>query len=242
MNRAALSVESAGSQRSEGSWSYWRPEWSAEVVELGTVYGRGAELPTHFHDEAQLTFVLSGRRTFLLPSGLVELDAGHGVIIPAAAPHRSLAESANVVCFNAYLPAGRYAVSALIAGVRRLWRTAGCIPWAEVTALVGDHREDSGAPLDPADRPAGVRATVQELADRSRMSREGYSRMFARRYRISPHAYLLTCRLNEARSLLRAGMPIAQAANEAGFADQSHLGRWFRRAFGTTPGRYRRQD
>jgi AraC-like DNA-binding protein len=44
--------------------------------------------------------------------------------------------------------------------------------------------------------------------------------------------------LNRARRLLRAGEPIAAVAAETGFADQSHLGRLFRRTFGTTPGAY----
>jgi transcriptional regulator GlxA family with amidase domain len=46
-------------------------------------------------------------------------------------------------------------------------------------------------------------------------------------------------RLNRARRLLAAGTMPAQAAAEAGFADQSHMGRHFRRTFGVAPGTYR---
>ena len=46
-------------------------------------------------------------------------------------------------------------------------------------------------------------------------------------------------RLNSARELLREGKSPIIAASEAGFADQSHMGRHFRRFFGVTPGRYR---
>lgn len=63
--------------------------------------------------------------------------------------------------------------------------------------------------------------------------------MFARCHGMPPHAFWLMARLNHARGLLRSGEGIAAAAAEAGFADQSHFGRWFRRAFGVTPGRYR---
>jgi AraC-like DNA-binding protein len=35
------------------------------------------------------------------------------------------------------------------------------------------------------------------------------------------------------------GVPPAAAAAEAGFADQAHLTRWFRRYYGITPGGYR---
>ena len=40
---------------------------------------------------------------------------------------------------------------------------------------------------------------------------------------------------------LAAGIPPADAAVECGFADQAHLGRWFRRVHGITPAAYARQ-
>ena len=43
-----------------------------------------------------------------------------------------------------------------------------------------------------------------------------------------------------ARALIAEGQPIAEAAARAGFADQSHLTRWFGRYYGITPGAYRR--
>jgi len=42
-----------------------------------------------------------------------------------------------------------------------------------------------------------------------------------------------------ARRHLRQGHALAEAAQLAGFADQSHLTRAFLRQFGITPGRYR---
>ena len=41
------------------------------------------------------------------------------------------------------------------------------------------------------------------------------------------------------RRLLSAGAAPAQVAADAGFADQAHLTRWFRRYYGITPGAYR---
>ncbi|WP_204353006.1 helix-turn-helix domain-containing protein [Salinicola peritrichatus] len=40
---------------------------------------------------------------------------------------------------------------------------------------------------------------------------------------------------------LAAGETPVDVAGQFGFADQSHLGRWFRRAYGMTPADYRRQ-
>jgi len=40
------------------------------------------------------------------------------------------------------------------------------------------------------------------------------------------------------RAAIQAGTPLARAAAEAGFADQSHLTRQFKRAYGITPARW----
>jgi AraC-like DNA-binding protein len=45
-------------------------------------------------------------------------------------------------------------------------------------------------------------------------------------------------RLDRARALIRAGVSLAEVAAASGFADQSHLTRQFRRAYGLSPGRW----
>ena len=65
-------------------------------------------------------------------------------------------------------------------------------------------------------------------------------RAFTHVYGMSPGDYQRQLRLREARSLIAAGRPISEAAAVAGFADQSHLSRWFIRYYGVTPGRYQR--
>jgi AraC-like DNA-binding protein len=66
------------------------------------------------------------------------------------------------------------------------------------------------------------------------------SRAFKAAFGAPPHRYLVQLRLNEARRRLARGEAPAAVAAETGFADQSHLGRWFRRAFGQTPAAYAR--
>ena len=56
---------------------------------------------------------------------------------------------------------------------------------------------------------------------------------------ISPMAYIKSCRLEQVKMSLASGEPIAEAAICAGFYDQSHLSRHFKRAFGVTPGAFR---
>jgi AraC-like DNA-binding protein len=52
--------------------------------------------------------------------------------------------------------------------------------------------------------------------------------------------YLNQLRVRQARRLLDRGVPPAQAAAEAGFADQAHLTRHFKRTMGVPPGAYQR--
>ena len=81
--------------------------------------------------------------------------------------------------------------------------------------------------------------TLTELAVLQGVSRFQLLRGFARAVGTTPHAYLLQQRVRLARRLLAAGRFPAEAAAEAGFADQSHLTRAFGRQLGITPARYR---
>ena len=89
------------------------------------------------------------------------------------------------------------------------------------------------------DEVSEVPATLAELAALSGVSRFQLLRGFARETGVTPHAYLLQRRVRLARQLLVGGHAPAEAALEAGFADQSHMTRAFRRQFGITPARYR---
>jgi AraC-like DNA-binding protein len=55
----------------------------------------------------------------------------------------------------------------------------------------------------------------------------------------SPYRYLTMRRLDRARALMRQGHTLSDAAYASGFADQSHMTRQFKQAFGLSPGRWR---
>jgi AraC-like DNA-binding protein len=81
--------------------------------------------------------------------------------------------------------------------------------------------------------------TAADLAATAGTSRFAVYRAFREVYGLSPSDYQREARLRRARRLIRDGCGIAEAAAAAGFADQSHLTRWFTRCYGVTPGAYR---
>lgn len=80
--------------------------------------------------------------------------------------------------------------------------------------------------------------TLSQLASLVGLSRYHVLRVVHAELGLPPHAYLTQVRIRQAKKLLRLGMPISQAALEAGFVDQSHLTRHFKRHIGVTPGQY----
>jgi aryl-alcohol dehydrogenase-like predicted oxidoreductase/AraC-like DNA-binding protein len=80
--------------------------------------------------------------------------------------------------------------------------------------------------------------TADDLAVAAGCSRFAAYRAFSRAYGLAPSDYQRQLRIRSARRMLSDGVSLAQAATEAGFADQAHLNRWFRRCYGVTPGAY----
>jgi AraC-like DNA-binding protein len=63
-------------------------------------------------------------------------------------------------------------------------------------------------------------------------------RAFTREYGMPPHRYLTGRRVDLARRYLLEGRPAAEVAGLAGFYDQSHLNRHFRKMLGVSPSRF----
>ncbi|VVO72187.1 Arabinose operon regulatory protein [Pseudomonas fluorescens] len=82
---------------------------------------------------------------------------------------------------------------------------------------------------------------LDQLAAATGVDRFRLTRAFKAAYGIAPHAYLVQLRLATARRMLARGEQPATVAMTLGFADQSHLGRWFVRAYGLTPALYRKR-
>lgn len=216
-------------------WSY-RRAGAPSLVEWARVYGTAVALPPHFHDEDQITFVIEGRRRFVLGDEGVTLEQGQGTLIRAGTIHASLAEPEGVFCINLYLRAPSDATVALLAHMTRLWQRRLPLSLEDIDRLLQSRRAPSSLSRPTATRPI---ASVTTAARAAGLSREAFSRKFRLAHGLPPSLYSSLTRLNAARHLLRAGEGPAAVAAETGFADQSHLGRAFRRAFGVPPGLYR---
>lgn len=134
-------------------------------------------------------------------------------------------------------PEDELALTALLAGItdalcrhsdsRAGGRPGSRVPLRQVERARSLLDDAVAAPLSAADLEAATG-----------LDRFSLSRAFRAVYGTSPHRYLLMRRLTFARRLIDGGLPLAQVAAEAGFADQSHLTRHFKKAFGLTPGRW----
>ncbi|WP_233800362.1 AraC family transcriptional regulator [Paraburkholderia sp. HP33-1] len=80
--------------------------------------------------------------------------------------------------------------------------------------------------------------TLDELAAVSGEDRWSLSRDFRTFYGTSPHHYLVMRRLEAARAMMLRGVCLVDTAAAAGFADQSHMTRHFRHAYGIPPARW----
>ncbi|TNB48258.1 AraC family transcriptional regulator [Martelella lutilitoris] len=85
---------------------------------------------------------------------------------------------------------------------------------------------------------AGTDIGSETLEAISGLDRFSLARQFRAAFGTSPHRYLVQRRLERAKAMIAAGETLAGAALSAGFADQSHMTRHFRKTYGMTPGRF----
>jgi AraC-like DNA-binding protein len=83
-----------------------------------------------------------------------------------------------------------------------------------------------------------ARHSMDELERLSDLDRWTLARQFRAAFGTSPSRFRTLRQLDHVRRLLKRSMPLAEAAVEAGFADQSHMTRQFKRAYGLTPARW----
>jgi AraC family transcriptional regulator len=108
---------------------------------------------------------------------------------------------------------------------------SGLVPWQlRITKayIEENFREDIG---------------LKELADLTQLSQSRFARGFRISTGVPPYSWALRRRVEAAGHLLAStNIPVSEIAVQVGFADQSHLTKAFRRALGTTPAAWRRDQ
>lgn len=89
------------------------------------------------------------------------------------------------------------------------------------------------------DKNAAEGISLDELCAFSGYSQGHLIRAFKQYSGLTPHAYITNRRLQLGQTELKNGKPIAEAALIAGFADQPHFQRTFKRLTAATPSQYR---
>ena len=201
---------------------------------------------------------------FIIPSGLVHwcaMPESHSYRVASVAPARwhALVTMPVPTLLRKIAPA-----SPAYSALRRL---LACMRWnhellavdecllALMLALCDTRSSHAGDPHgmkddDAAERVETVRAwleqhcsepvQLQTLAALAGCSAGRITRQFTAMVGLPPYEYVVQLRLRRAAKALREETrSIAEIALDLGFADQSHLQRFFRRAYGVTPHVYR---
>ncbi|WP_027252498.1 AraC family transcriptional regulator [Photobacterium halotolerans] len=83
--------------------------------------------------------------------------------------------------------------------------------------------------------------SIDDIASAATMSKYHFIRLFRSQFGITPHQYVINCRINNARKALETGESVIDVATDCGFSDISHLNRRFKRSYGMTPKQYQLQ-
>lgn len=82
----------------------------------------------------------------------------------------------------------------------------------------------------------------EELAMQAGYSKSHLVRLFREYLGVSPRQYQLQARFNQAKKLLRQGVPSNEIAEMLGFSSAASFGRDFKGAFNISPGQYQKTD
>ncbi|MBP2602987.1 AraC-like DNA-binding protein [Acinetobacter calcoaceticus] len=77
--------------------------------------------------------------------------------------------------------------------------------------------------------------SLEELAQQVGLSRYAIIRLFKANVGLTPHAFQINLKINQARAQLKQGIPLAELAVNLGFSDQSHFHKAFKAHTGVTP-------
>ena len=94
--------------------------------------------------------------------------------------------------------------------------------------------------IDEIRRNPAKAMSTEELAQKAALSESRFSVLFKKATGLPPHSFIVSCRMEEVKRLLReTGKPISAIADEMGFASPRHLAAQFQQFFGMAPRDFR---
>jgi AraC family transcriptional regulator len=222
-----------------------------------TYYPPGLLQPPHKHGASQLSFLLAGSLWETANGCDVELDTAHVCRKPGGTVHSNRFGKNGALLLSFHFKCEE-AAERTLSGRSWAWSrlTAGQL-FAAVAAsrkggepdelwdqlATGEEAKARGFPPDWL-RWAKSRieaypalASIGDLATEAGVHRVHLSREFARYFGTSPSTFRLREMSGHALNRIMHKIPPALAAQEAGFADQSHMLRTVKRMVGFAPGR-----
>lgn len=80
--------------------------------------------------------------------------------------------------------------------------------------------------------------SLEDISQTVHLSKYHFLRLFKAQFGLTPHQYLLNCRVNQARKALEAGITAEEVVFTFGFSDLSHFNRRFKAIYGVTAKQY----
>ena len=224
-------------------------------VELLASAGRSADYPWHSHVSTRVIgLVRQGAVTLFRRHNTREteqtLHAGELFILNPHEAHRLSASRPYALlnlCVDVQMLATPGSMEVIARRLSMLCRD-GWLHGPEHTTLVAalDRTVITPAGNDALDELRAFLEThpeenlsLDDLAKRTRLDKFQLIRRFRSHYGLTPHRFQMQNRLRHARRACLTNTSLTDLALLAGFYDQSHFIREFRRATGVTPGQYR---
>ena len=217
-----------------------------------TYHGKGDDLSLHRHTFAYVALVLEGAYEERSVDGRFRLDPGTLVYHPPFHAHMNVFLSDEIRVLNVEIGdsneglEGYCAASTSDLGAfERLMRGQPNKTFGAAEEIFRMHRNQAESPprwvailaralaMESDPRP------IKTMARRLGVTPEHASRKFKKEFGVGPLRFRRERRLRRVIDALAGEMALASIAAEAGFADQSHMGRAIKAALGETPGALR---
>jgi AraC-like DNA-binding protein len=203
-----------------------------------------ARIASHRHLEPYATLVLTGGYQEAGESGRWKVEAGMVVVHAAGEAHADwfADRSTRLIDFELDRPvaAGVYRCGDADMLAQRLLER-GRRPHDSLDALEAVSGKDDWPDRLASDLRRNAALSIGAWAGEHGLRFETVSRGFTQAYGVTPAQFRLGVRINSAvNSLTAADCSLADVAFQTGFADQPHMTRAIRAAFGVTPAELRR--